>query len=74
MPFAADRVATPVSIQRGAAGQWRALPDAEPVLREGTDLLFDPDAGVRSATHSGYSPTTSVQYFFPDGDVAEARP
>ena len=22
----------------------------------------------------GYSPTSSVQYFLPDGDVAEARP
>ena len=23
---------------------------------------------------SGYSPTNSVQYFLPDGEVAEARP
>jgi hypothetical protein len=27
-----------------------------------------------SASNSRYSPTNSVQYFLPDGEVAEARP
>ena len=41
---------------------------------EGARVLFHPDAGFARPTSSRYSPTSNVQYFLPDGDVAEARP
>src|SRR3954453_19335461 len=38
---------------------------AQEIMHQGAHLLFHPDAPSARATHSGYSPTSSVQYVLP---------
>jgi hypothetical protein len=55
----------------------RALPTFAPLafLAASADLVR-PEIRLRSfsASNSRYSPTSSAQYFLPEGEVAEARP